>query len=75
MIVLDDMIADIFSKKDLSIRIKLFIRGTELFIRGRKLNIYFVFITQSWFAAPRNIRLNSMHYFIMKTLNKRELIK
>ena len=45
----------------------------ELFIRGRKLNISFVFIAQSYFATPKNIRLNSMHYFIMKIANKLEL--
>ena len=42
---------------------------TELFIRGRKLNI-FVFITQFYFAVPKNIRLVSTHYFIMKIPNK-----
>ena len=46
---------------------------TELFIRGRKLNISLVFITQVYFAAPKNIRLNSTHYFIMKIPNKQEL--
>ena len=46
---------------------------TELFIRSRKLNISFTIITQSYFAAPRNIRLNSTHYFIMKIPYKREL--
>ena len=46
---------------------------TELFIRGRKLNISFVFITQSHFAVPKNVRLNSMHCFIMKIPNKQEL--
>ena len=45
---------------------------TELFIRGRKLNISLVFITQSYFAVPKNIRQNSTHYFIMKIPNKRE---
>ena len=39
---------------------------TELFISGRKLNIYLVFITQFYFAVPKNIRLNSTHYFGMK---------
>ena len=39
---------------------------TELFIRGRKLNISLVFITYSYFAVPKNIRLNSAHYFILK---------
>ena len=46
---------------------------TELFIRGRKLNISLVFITQSYVVIPRNIRLNSTDYFIMKIPNKQEL--
>ena len=46
---------------------------TELFIRDRKLNISLVFITQSYFAVPKNIRLHSTHYFFMKIRNKREL--
>ena len=46
---------------------------TELFVRGRKLNISLVFITQSYFAVPKNSRLNSTHYFVMKIPNKREL--
>ena len=46
---------------------------TELFTRGRKLNISLVFITQPYFAVPENIRLNSSHYFIMKISNKHEL--
>ena len=46
---------------------------TELFIRRRKLNISIVFITQSYFKVPKDIRLNSTHFFIMKILNKREL--
>ena len=46
---------------------------TELFIRGRKLNISLVFITQSYFPVPKNIRLNSTHYFIMKIPNKQKL--
>ena len=45
----------------------------ELFIRGKKLNISIVFITQSYFTVPKNIRLNSTHYFIMKIPNKRDL--
>ena len=45
----------------------------ELFIRGRKLNISLVFITQSNFVAPKNNRLNSTHYFVMKVPNKRAL--
>ena len=46
---------------------------TELFIRREKLSISLIFITQSYFADPKNIRLNSTHYFIMKIPNKREL--
>ena len=46
---------------------------TELFLRGRKLNIYLVFITQSYFSVPKNIRLNSTHYFVTKIRNKKEL--
>ena len=43
---------------------------TELSISGRKLSISLVFITQSCFAVPKNIRLNSTHYFIMKIPSK-----
>ena len=48
---------------------------TELFIRGRKLNISIAFITQSYFKVPNNLAkfLNSTHFFIMKIPNKREL--
>ena len=46
---------------------------TELFIRGRKLNISIVFITQSYFKVPKDVRLNSTHFFIMEIPNKREL--
>ena len=56
-IILNDMVADMLSNKKLN-RIV-----TELFIRGRKLNISLVFITQFYFVAPNNIRLNSTHYF------------
>ena len=66
LIIFDDMIADIIINKNLNPVV------TELFIRGRKLNISLVFITKSYFAQPKNIRLNSMHYFI-KIPNKREL--
>ena len=46
---------------------------TELFIIGRKLNISIVFITQSYFKVPKDVGLNSTHFFITKILNKREL--
>ena len=46
---------------------------TELFIRGRKLNISLVFITQSYFKVPKDVRINSTCFFILKIPNKREL--
>ena len=46
---------------------------SESFIRGRKLNIYLVFMSQSYFAVPKNIRHNSAHSLVMKIANKREL--
>ena len=45
----------------------------ELFIRCRKLNISLVFITQSYLSVPEDVRLNTIHYLIMKINNKREL--
>ena len=65
LIVFDDMIADMINNKKLNSLI------TELFIRGRKLNISLVFITQSYFKVPKGVRLNSTHFFIMKIPNKR----
>ena len=66
-LIVVDMIADMLSNK------KHHSVVTELFIKGRKLNISLVFITQSYFALPKNISLNSAHYFIMKIPNKRKL--
>ena len=60
LILFDDMIADIMTNT----RIKAIIR--ELFIRWRKLNISLVFITQSCFFVPKDVRLNSTHYLIME---------
>ena len=66
-IVSDDLIADILrNKKFNSIVIKLF-------IRGRKNKHYTFSITQSYFAVPKNIRLNSTQYYIMKIFNKQRL--
>ena len=48
---------------------------TELFIRGRKLNIYLVFITQSYFKVPKDVRLNAIHFFIAKVSKIRKLQK
>ena len=45
---------------------------TELFIRGIKLNISLVFITKSYFQVPKDVRLNTNHFFITKIPNKRE---
>ena len=59
LIVFDDMTIDMFINKKFNPIV------TELFIRGRKLNISLVFITQSYFALPKSIRLNSTHYFVM----------
>ena len=66
LIVFDDMIADMINKKLNSV-------VTELFIRGRKLNISLVSISQSYFKVPKDGRNNSTHFFIMKILNNREL--
>ena len=67
LIVFDDTIADMINN------IKIYSVVTELFIRGRKLNISLIFITQSYFKVPKDVRNNSTHFFIMKIPNKREL--
>ena len=69
LIVFNDMIADMINNKKLNSIM------TDLFNRGRKLNISLVFITQSYFKVPKNARLNSAHLFIMnipknKSFNK-----
>ena len=67
LIVFDDMIADMINNNKLDSIV------TELFVRGRKLNISIVFITQSYFKVPKDVRLISTHFFIMKIPHKREL--
>ena len=67
LIVFDDMIGDIMSNKEFQAVVK------ELFIRCRKLNISLAFITQSYFSVPKDVRLNSTNYLIMKINNKKEL--
>ena len=67
LIVFEDMIADVLSTKKLNSIV------TELFIRGRKLNSSLLFITQYYFAVPKDMRLNCMHYFLMKVPNIEEL--
>ena len=67
LIMFDNMIADIMTNKKFQSIIK------ELFFRYRELNISLVFITQSYFSFPKEVRLNSTHYLLMKIHNKREL--
>ena len=67
LIVFDDIIADIMRSEKGKAIVK------ELFIRCRKLNISIVFITQSYFRTPKDARLNSTHYILMKIGNKKEL--
>ena len=67
LIVFDDMIADIEYNKNFKQIIE------ELFYRAHKKNISIVFITQSYFRALKDARLNSMHYILMKIGNKKEL--
>ena len=66
LIVFDNMIADMIHNKKLNSVV------TELFIRGRKLNISLVFISQSYLKVPRDVRLNTTHFFIAKISDKRE---
>ena len=67
LIVFDDMIADIMNNKKFQAIIK------ELFIRCRELNIPHIFITQPHFSIPKEARLNSTHYLIMKINNRKDL--
>ena len=69
LIVFDGMIADMINNKKLDSVVN------ELFIRGIKINIPLVFITQSYFKVRRVVRLNTTHFFIMKIPNKREVQK
>ena len=67
LIVFNDMSAGMLSNEKLNSIV------TQLFIRRRKLNISFIFIMQSYFKVPKNVRLNTTHFVIMKIPNKREL--
>ena len=64
LIVFDDMIADILSNKKLNPVV------SEFFIRGRKLTISPVIITQFYFAVSKDTRLNITHYFVIKIPKK-----
>ena len=63
LILFDDMISDMIHNKKLNSIV------TQLFIRSRKLNISLVFITQSYFKVPKDVRLNTSHFFIAKIPN------
>ena len=67
LIVFDDMITDMINNKKLNSVV------TEMFIKGRKLKHSLAFIMQSYLRVPKDVRLNSTHFFIMKILNKIEL--
>ena len=67
LIIFDNIIADMINNKKLNLIV------TKLFIRGRKLNISLVFIMQSYFKVPKDVRLNTTHFFFFFFLNKREL--
>ena len=67
LIVFDDLIAVMINNKKLNSIV------TELFIKGRKLNISLAFIMQSYFEVPKDVRLNTTHFFFAKIPNKREL--
>ena len=69
LIVFHDMIADIMTNKRFQSIIK------EILIRCRKLNISLAFITQSYFSVPKDARLNSTHYLIVKINNKKRIRK
>ena len=69
LIVFDDMIAEMISNKNLNPVV------TGLFIRGRKPNFSLAYITQSYFAVSKNIRLNSTHNFVMEIINKKDFQK
>ena len=69
LIVFDDMIADMINNKKLNSIV------TEFFIRCTKLNIFLVFITQSYFKIPKDVKLNTTHFFIMKIPNKESFNK
>ena len=57
LIVFDDIIVDMINNKKLNPIV------TELFIRGKKLNISIAFITQFYFKVPKYVRLNSTHSY------------
>ena len=69
LIGFDDMIADMINNRKLDSIV------TKLFIRGRNLNIFIVFLMQSNFEVPQDVILNTIHFFIAKIPNKREILQ
>ena len=69
LIVFDDMVDDMIHNKKLNSIV------TELFVRGRKINISLVFITQSYFKVPKDVRLNTNHFLSQKSLIKENFNK
>ena len=67
LVVFDEIIADIASNKKLEAIV------TELFVHGRKLGFFSIFMTQSYFAVQKIVRLNPTHYFIIKIPNRERL--
>ena len=67
LIVFDDIITDMINNKKLNPIV------TQLFLRGRKINISIAFIIKSYFKVSKDLRLNSTDFFILKISNKREL--
>ena len=67
LIVFDDMIADSMTNKKIQAILK------ELFIGCKKVNISLVFITQSYFSVPKDVKLNSTHYLIKRINNRKKL--
>ena len=69
VLIIFDMTADIEYNTDFKKIIK------KVFFMGRKINVSIVFITQSYFRALKDARLNSTHYILVKISNKKELRK
>ena len=69
LIVFADMTADMIHNKKLNSIV------TELFIRGRNLNISLVFITQSYFKVPKDVRVNTSHFLLQKFQIKENFTK
>ena len=65
LVVFNDMITNMLSNKKFNQTV------TWIFIGGRKSNVSLLFMTQSYFGVPKDIRLYSTHFFVMKISNKK----